>query len=93
VVEIMRKLEIPCGPVLTTKELLHDQSLRENGSIVAVDHKDRGTYYTVGCPPKFSNFTPKITSSPLLGEHNVEVLSALGYSTDEIAALKEKGVI
>ena len=93
VVEIMRKLEIPCGPVLTTKELLHDESLRANGSIVAVEHKDRGTYYTVGCPPKFSGFTPKITASPLLGEHNVEVLTSLGYSIDAIAGLKERGVI
>lgn len=93
VVEIMRKLEIPCGPVLTTKEILHDESLRANGSIVPVEHKERGTYYTVGCPPKFSAFTPKITASPLLGEHNVEVLTGLGYSADNIAALKEKGVI
>jgi len=93
VVEILGKLEIPCGPVLTTKDLLHDESLRANGSIVAVEHKERGTYYTVGCPPKFSGFTPKITAAPLLGEHNVEVLTALGYSTDEIAALKDKGVI
>ena len=92
-VEIFRKREIPVGPVLTTKEILHDESLRENGSIVAVDHKDRGTYYTVGCPPKFSGFTPKITASPLLGEHNVEVLTALGYDAATIATLKEKGVI
>lgn len=93
VVEILRKLEIPCGPILTTKELLHDESLRENGSIVAVEHKDRGTYYTVGCPPKFSAFTPKITASPLLGEHNVEVLTELGYGAEDIAKLKKKGVI
>jgi formyl-CoA transferase len=93
VVEIMRKYEIPCGPVLTTKELLHDESLRANGSIVAVEHKERGTYYTVGCPPKFSGFTPTITASPLLGEHNEEVLLGLGYSKDQIASLREKKVI
>lgn len=93
VVEVLRKLQIPCGPVLTTKELLHDQSLRENGSIVPVQHKDRGTYYTVGCPPKFSAFTPTITGSPLLGEHNVEVLTALGYSADQIEQFRQAGVI
>lgn len=92
-VEALAKLDIPAGPVLTTKDLLHDQSLRENGSIVAVEHKERGTYYTVGCPPKFSAFTPTITASPLLGEHNVEVLTELGYSAEQIAELKAKNVI
>ncbi|WBO24505.1 formyl-CoA transferase [Sphingomonas abietis] len=92
-VEILRKLEIPCGPILTTKELLHDPSLRENGSIVEVEHKGRGSYLTVGCPPKFSAFTPKITGSPLLGEHNHEILVGLGYDDAQIADFKEKGVI
>lgn len=93
VVEIMRKHEIPCGPVLTTRELLHDKSLRENGSVVAVEHKERGSYYTIGCPQKFSAFTPKITGAPLLGEHNEEVLTGLGYTQDQINSFKEKGVI
>lgn len=93
VVEIMRKFEIPCGPILTTKELLYDKSLRENGSVVEVEHKERGSYFTIGCPQKFSAFTPKITGSPLLGEHNVEVLTDLGYTEQQIKNLKEKGVI
>jgi hypothetical protein len=38
--------------------------------VVEVDHKERGKYLTVGCPVKFSDFTPEITGSPLLGEHS-----------------------
>jgi formyl-CoA transferase len=69
------------------KELLHDKSLRASGSIVEVDHKARGKYWTVGSPIKFSDLKPEITGSPLLGEHTDEVLAELGYSKDQIKAI------
>jgi formyl-CoA transferase len=87
-VDIFRKFDIPCAPVLSMKELAADKSLRESGSIVEVEHKDRGEkYLTVGSPIKFSDLKPEITGSPLLGEHTDEVLAQLGYSKDQIAAL------
>src|SRR6266550_796933 len=92
-VEILRKFEVPCGPVLSMKELAHDPFLRASGSIVEVQHETRGTYLTVGCPMKFSGFTPKITGAPLLGEHTAEVLKELGYSGEQIAKLRSKKVI
>jgi formyl-CoA transferase len=42
---------------------------------------------------KFSTFTPKITSAPLLGEHTDEVLAELGYSADQIAKLHDEKVV
>jgi formyl-CoA transferase len=36
---------------------------------------------------KFSDFKPKMTGAPLLGEHTDEVLAGLGYSKDQIAKL------
>ena len=54
-VDIFRKFDIPCAPVLSMKELLHDESLRKSGSIVEVPHKVRGSYFTVGSPIKFSD--------------------------------------
>ena len=42
---------------------------------------------------KFSDFTPQITGAPLLGEHTAEVLRALGYSAEQIAALHSKKVV
>ncbi|ENC3185045.1 formyl-CoA transferase, partial [Escherichia coli] len=53
----------------------------------------RGKYLTVGCPMKFSAFTPDIKAAPLLGEHTAAVLQELGYSNDEIAAMKQNHAI
>ncbi|HTU55532.1 MAG TPA: formyl-CoA transferase [Acetobacteraceae bacterium] len=92
-VEILRKFDVPCAPVMSMKELEHDPALRETGSIVEVPHKERGTYLTVGSPIKFSGFVPKITGSPLLGEHSDEVLKQLGYSAEKIAKLHEAKVV
>jgi formyl-CoA transferase len=86
-VNILRKFDIPCAPVFSMKELLNDKSLRASGSIVEVQHKERGSYFTVGSPIKFSDLKPEITGSPLLGEHTDQVLAELGYSKDQIAAL------
>ncbi len=69
------------------KEIAEDESLRKSGSIVEVEHKERGKYLTVGSPIKFSELTPEIKASPLLGEHTDEVLKRLGYSDEQIAAL------
>ena len=88
-VDILRKFDIPCSPVLSMKEIANDPSLRASGTVTEVDHKARGKYLTVGSPIKFSNMSVEITGSPLLGEHTDEVLTELGYSREKIAALHE----
>lgn len=92
-VDILRKYGVPCAPVLSMKEIAHDPALRQSGSIVEVTHKQRGTYLTVGSPIKFSDFTPTITGSPLLGEHTDEVLAELGYDADQIASMHASKVV
>ncbi|HLZ82293.1 MAG TPA: formyl-CoA transferase [Caulobacteraceae bacterium] len=92
-VDILRKFEVPCAPVLSMKEIAYDPALRASGSIVEVEQAKRGKFLTVGCPIKFSAFTPKITGAPLLGQHTDEVLSELGYSPGRIAELHADKVV
>ncbi|WP_397391356.1 formyl-CoA transferase [Polynucleobacter sp.] len=86
-VDILRKFDIPCAPVLSMKELAASPDLRKSGSIVEVDHKVRGKYLTIGSPIKFSDLEIEVGPSPVLGEHTNEVLTDLGYSADDIAKL------
>ena len=48
--EILNKYDIPCGPILSMKEIAEDQSLCATGTLVEVDHPTRGKYLTVGNP-------------------------------------------
>src|SRR5439155_1732401 len=65
--DILNKDDIPCGPILSMKELIEDQSLRATGTVVEVDHPERGKYFSVGNPIKMSDSPTVVTRSPLLG--------------------------
>jgi formyl-CoA transferase len=91
--EILNKHDIPCGPILSMKEIAEDESLRKTGTIVEVDHPVRGKYLTVGNPIKLSDSPTDVTRSPLLGEHTDEVMAELGYNADQIATLRSLGAI
>ncbi|MFS0758392.1 formyl-CoA transferase [Noviherbaspirillum sp. 1P10PC] len=91
--DILNKYDIPCGPILSMKEIAEEPSLRKTGTVVEVDHPKRGKYLTVGNPIKLSDSPTEVTRSPLLGEHTEEVLTQLGYSEQQIAALREERVI
>ena len=91
--DILNKYDIPCGPILSMKEIAEEPSLRATGTVVEVDHPVRGKYLTVGNPIKMSDSSTEVTRSPLLGEHTEEVLAQLGYSAEKIAALREDRVI
>jgi formyl-CoA transferase len=91
--KILNEYDIPCGPILSMKELAHEPSLRATGTIVEVDHPKRGKYLTVGNPIKLSDSQTEVTRSPLLGEHTEEVMAELGYGAQDIANLRAKKVI
>ncbi|HET8830879.1 MAG TPA: formyl-CoA transferase [Casimicrobiaceae bacterium] len=91
--DLLNKYDIPCGPILSMKELAEEPSLRKTGTVVEVDHPKRGKYLTVGNPIKLSDSVTEVKRSPLLGEHTDEVLSELGYSRADIDALRAEKVI
>ena len=69
VMQICNPLDIPVGPILSMKEISEEESLRETGTIVEIDHPERGKYLSVGCPVKLSASPAEVKRSPLLGEH------------------------
>ena len=93
VMDILNPLNVPCGPILSMKELAGEPSLRATGTIVEVDHPERGKYLTVGNPIKLSDSPTDVQRSPLLGEHTDEVLTEIGLSGAEIAAAKEENAV
>lgn len=92
-VDILRKWEVPCAPVMSMYEIARDPDLRDSGTIVEVEQKKRGKFLTVGSPIKFSDFKPTIVGAPLLGEHTDEVLAELGYNAAQIAEMHNKKAV
>ena len=94
VMDICNPHDIPVGPILSTKEIMEDDGLRATGTIVDVDHPERGKYTSVGCPIKLSDSPVEVTRSPLLGEHTAEILSeVLGYKGENLARVVESGAV
>ena len=94
VMEICNPLDIPVGPILSMKELSEEQSLRETGTVVEVDHPERGAYLTVGNPVKLSDSPAEVRRAPLLGEHTEEILrEVIGFSEEEIISAQEVGAV
>ncbi|HEX9686700.1 MAG TPA: formyl-CoA transferase [Burkholderiales bacterium] len=89
---ILNPLDVPCGPVMGTEDLTHDEHVRGRQMWVEIDHPQRGKWWNVGMPIKLSDSPARIERSPLLGEHTEEILGeVLGYSGEKIAQLKGKG--
>jgi len=92
--ERFTEAEIPCGPINFVDQTLTDPQLLSRGMIVELEHPLVGVVRSVGNPVHLSQ-TPVSyrRPPPLLGEHNVEILSSLGYSRAEIGALESERVI
>src|SRR4051812_24482529 len=94
VMDICNQHDIPCGPILSMKEIAEEQSLRDTGTVVEVDHPTRGKYLTVGNPIKMSDSISDVKRSPLLGEHTDEILrDVLRLDEARIAEIKASGAL
>ena len=91
VMAALNEVDVPCGPILSMKDIYEDKSLYERGMLVELDHPTRGRYVQVGMPINLSDSPVEVKRSPLLGEHTDEVLELARLRRGEIAELHEEG--
>lgn len=92
VVKLLSPYGIPCGPVLSTKEIMSDESLYDGNTLVKINQGGKiGEFVTVGCPFTISNYQPVYGPCPELGGNTEEVLTSLGYTAEEQAQFKANG--
>ncbi len=82
------------GKVQTPMEVINDPQALANDFFVEVEHPSAGKIRLITTPVEFSDTPATLrTTCPELGQHNEEILLELGYSWEDIAKLKEEGVI
>lgn len=92
VTDLLSKGDVPVAPVLSTKEIMDDQSLYDGNTLVKIDQGGKiGEFVTVGVPFTLSNYRPAYGPCPTLGGDTDEVLRALGYSDEQIALFATNG--
>ncbi len=93
-VEILRVADIVAAPINTLLEATNDPDVLANGYVAEIEYPEHGKTAKVhGSPWKFSETPARIGTAPKLGEHTGELLSHLGYSDKDIAALRADCVV
>ena len=86
---------VPCAPVRTAPEVMHDPHMHERGMLVEIEHPELGTITVPTTPLRLHGLGKAPAGpSPRVGQHNEEIYGGwLGLSPADLAALKEEGVI
>ena len=88
----LNAINVPCGPIMSTDDLMHDEHVMLRGMVIELDHPQRGPWQNIGMPIKLSDSSVAVERSPLLGEHTAQVLQqVLGYSDAQVNSLREGG--
>ncbi len=86
--------DVPHTPVYNLQEVFQDEQIKHMGLEITIERKDKPNIRTVGFPNEYSDSKiPHPLPPPELGEHNAEYLKPLGYSDQQLADFKEKGII
>lgn len=94
VMRVLGEAGVPCGAVLDSGDVLANEHLKARGMIRTIEHPTRGSFTMPGCAVQLTESPVEVRPSPLLGQHNSEILGdLLGLSTVNLANLKENGII
>jgi crotonobetainyl-CoA:carnitine CoA-transferase CaiB-like acyl-CoA transferase len=94
IIPLMDGVGIPAGPINTVGEILEDPHIHAREMVVQLTHPEYGPLRMLGIPIKLSDTPGAVGNAPpCFGEHNLEVLSKLGYTEDEIRRFAESGAI
>ncbi|HET8997770.1 MAG TPA: CoA transferase, partial [Acetobacteraceae bacterium] len=93
-IELFEAAGCPCGPINTIDKVFADPQVKHLGMARAMHSPVLGDTQVVSSAINISGFSKDIRSpTPEAGQHTDEVLSAVGYSADEIADMRKKGAI
>ena len=94
-IQALESSRIPVGEVLKAKQTLNEEHILKKGSFIKMKYPTMDKEYSVVGPAiELSENPGQIkTRSPELGEHNVEILSGLGYSQEDIEQFKIDRII
>ena len=89
----LNKAGVPSGPVYSMDQVFADEQVKHLGLAWTVEHPTLGAIDLVRSPMQIEGAQPPRRPTPERGEHTEEVLKEFGLSSDDIAALRDKGAI
>jgi len=93
-IEALNAAGVPCGPIYAIDEMFADPQVKHLGIATPLDHPTLGPTEVVGQAVVLSRTPWELRSAtPERGEHNDQILGEIGYSSEEIASLKEAKVV
>lgn len=93
VIEALKGARVPAGYPYTAADIVQDPHYLARQMIEQVQ-TSVGPLKVPGVLPKLSRTPGRIgTGGPQLGEHNDDILAGLGLSAEQVAGLRERGII
>jgi crotonobetainyl-CoA:carnitine CoA-transferase CaiB-like acyl-CoA transferase len=94
IVDTLRAAGVPSAPILTVDAALAEPQTKAIGMLVGAPHPRLPDYASLGLPIRWNGERPHVRRvPPRLGEHSTDVLTWLGYTLDDVRALRRQGII